>query len=291
MAELITLDYLQSRQKDYQIGLLRSSTVDQQAHYHNYYQVCYVVSGELVHRQEGTAVTLGAGDAFIVPPGFIHSLHFYNDRTRMYSLAFEETLFQPGFSKTGASRFLKSLETDDAVRLRVVLDTGRRRLMENLLEGLVYQQEDACPPGLSAAPSITAAVVYLLAQCYYGQPQNAHKLDGLTAYSGDMLHCVEYIDRHYKESLPLRELSKKFGLSQSAFCAVFPQFVGMSLKKYIAQKRITEAQVLIRSHPDWPLNRVGAEVGYEDDSTFYRNFLRVAGVSPSAYRKMYTDRQ
>ena len=88
MAELITLDRFHSKQAGYHINFLQKSSMDQKNHYHDYYQVCYVVSGALTHRQEGTALILGAGDAFIVPPGFIHSLHFNNDRTRMYSLAF-----------------------------------------------------------------------------------------------------------------------------------------------------------------------------------------------------------
>ena len=290
MAEFITLDSLGNRQQDYNIVMRNSTAMDQQEHYHDYYQICYVVSGELVHRQEGTALTLGAGDAFIIPPGFIHSLHFGNAHTKLYSLAFLKRLFQPVSAQGGMFGFLDNLQNDDVVLLRVMLDQDRRKLMVDLMEGLLRQQNVECAPGLSAAPSITAAIVCLIAQSYFAQPQNAGKLERVTTYNSDILRCVEYIDRHYKDRLPLSELSKKFGISQSAFCAVFPQFTGVSLKKYITAKRIAEAQVLIRSHPEWTLGRVCTEVGYEDDSTFYRNFIRIAGVSPAAYRKMYSER-
>ncbi len=287
MAELITLDYLGALEKGYHIALLGKTKKDNQSHYHDYYQVCYVLAGEVFHTQEGAAVRMGAGDAFIVPPGFIHSLHFSGDRTRMYSLAFSEQIFRAGFSQSGAFRFLRSLqEEQESVRLRVHTSDRHRELMEKLLACLTGQQDMDTASALSAAPELALAIVYLLAQCYYLQPQNADKLNAVTAYSGDMRSCVTYIDNHYREKLSLGEVAKQFGISQSAFCSIFPQFAGMPLKKYVASKRVVEAQILIRSHPEWSLERIAGEVGYEEASTFYRNFLKITGVSPSAYRKM-----
>ncbi len=125
-----------------------------------------------------------------------------------------------------------------------------------------------------------------LAQGYYRQPQNAKQLDELVSYNSTLHQCTRYIDSHYKENISVTALAKRFGLSRSSFCAVFPQFTGLSVRRYIAQKRILEAQMLIRSHPELSLGQIAAEVGYEDTTTFYRNFLRVAGVSPSKYREL-----
>ena len=83
------------------------------------------------------------------------------------------------------------------------------------------------------------------------------------------------------------ELAKQFGISRSTFCSVFPQFTGMPLQKYVAQKRIKEAQILIRSCPEKSISQIALEVGYQDDSTFYRNFLRITGVSPLKYKNNF----
>lgn len=290
MAEFITLEHFHAASQRYHIYKIQKTEVDHLPHYHDYFQVCYVVSGEIIHRQNHEAVTLRAGDAFIVPPNFTHSLHFNNEHTELYSLAFEESLFHPGFPQSNAYSFLESLQrkaTDPAqesVRLRVSMDKNHRKLMENLLECLVYQQQTVCPTDLSSAPSLTAAIVYLLAQCYYQQPHNTVELDALANYNSTLLQCVAYIDRHFREPISLDSLAKQFGLSRSSFCSVFPQFTGMPLQKYIAQKRIKEAQILMRTHPEKSISRIATEIGYQDDSTFYRNFLRITGVSPSKYR-------
>ena len=162
--------------------------------------------------------------------------------------------------------------------------------MENLLECLIQQQHSLCPPGLSAAPSLAAAIIYVLAQSYYGQPQNTLELSKLASFDSTLQQCVAYIDLHFKEQVTLNDLSKRFGVSRSSFCAIFPQFSGMPLRKYIASKRIKEAQTLIRSHPERSISQIAAEVGYNDDSTFYRNFLQITGLSPGKYKQLFTKK-
>jgi AraC-like DNA-binding protein/uncharacterized RmlC-like cupin family protein len=291
--EFITLDLFQATERHYYIYKIRNTILAHQDHYHNYYQLCYVVSGQVLHRQNSDTVTLSAGDVFIVPPGLTHSLHLSNAYSEVYSLAFEESLFAPGFRQSNAYKFLESLlskATDPSYssnRLCVPINRNQRRQIEQLLECLNQQQQNDCPPELSAAPSITAAIVYLLAQSYYQQPHNTSALDELASYNSTLQQCIAYIDQHFREPISLSALSKRFGLSRSTFYSIFPQFSGMPLHKYIAHKRIKEAQILMRSYPDRPIFLIAAEVGYTDDTTFYRNFLRITGISPSKYKSIH----
>ena len=132
-----------------------------------------------------------------------------------------------------------------------------------------------------------ASIIYLLAQSYYQQPQNAGEMDELARYNGTLLQCVAYIDEHFREPISIAGLTKEFGLSRATFCWVFPQYAGMPLRKYIAQKRIKEAQMLMRAYPERSVSTIANEVGYQDDSTFYRNFLQITGLSPSKYRESF----
>lgn len=296
MNRLITLEHFGAAEEHYHIYRIHGSKVSHEEHYHDYFQVCYVVRGQFLHRQEGQEVQLGPGDAFIIPPGFRHSLHFENAYSEMYSLVFDQSLFHAGFARSNAHRLMEelqngSVQSGQRVRLRVVLDEGQQQSIVSLMECLLRQREADCPGELSAAASLTSAVVYLLAQGYYQQPQNAHRLDELKSYNNTLHQCTRYIDEHYKEDISLEALTKRFGLSRSAFCSVFPQFTGLPLRRYIAQKRIMEAQLLIRSHPELSLSQIAVQVGYEDTTTFYRNFLRVAGVAPSKYRELYLEQE
>lgn len=288
MAEEITLAHFGAQARKYHIYKTQNSKVGHLPHYHNYFQVCFVTRGEILHGQGNREVTLGPGDAFIIPPGFTHSIHFHNAYSELYSLSFEPGVAGSEFYQPNVRSFLDALQTGKAVRLRVMPDKNRRKMMQNLLDCLILQQQSTCPPELSPAPSIIVSLLYLLAQSYYAHPENAESKDALS-YSNALVQCTQYIDVHFREKLTLEGLSHRFGLSRSTFCTVFPQFAGMSPGRYIAQRRIQEAQLLIRSQGDLTVSQIGRMVGYEDNTTFYRNFQQLAGMSPGKYRKLYRE--
>lgn len=293
MPEFVNLERFGAKQRHYHIYRIRRTYLDHQAHYHDYYQICFVVSGELQHIQQNEAVRLNVGDAFLVPPGFVHTLHFENTRSEIYSLSFEWDLFNPGFPQSEAGRFLSALHAGDpksiGLRLRTVLNKEQRRHLQNILDCLIWQQKENTPQPLSAAPNLVTSALQLLIQSYYSQPQNAPHAPA-PRDAGTVEQCLEYIDTHFRQELSLNELCKQFGLSRSVFCAAFPQLSGLPLRQYIAQKRIAEAQMLIRSQRDLSLSQVASLVGYQDDTTFYRNFLKIAGVTPSQYRSLWENR-
>jgi len=291
MARGITLGYFGVQDRHYHLRRIRSTQV-MEDHYHDFFQICYVLRGEIEHYHADKTVSLGRGDAFIIPPGLTHRLVFVGDESEVYSLSFDENVFGPGFSQSGAYKFLATLQEkavatrEQPIKRRVILDSEQRQNVQALLECLMREQETNYLREMTSAPSLISAILYTLSQSYYQQPQNEAEFHEMTAYTNALTRCAEYIDQHYREHITLEVLVKQFAMSRSTFCTLFPQFTGFSLKQYISRKRILEAEALIRSHPELSISEVAAMVGYEETSTFYRNFIRVAGVSPSKYKEI-----
>ncbi len=59
----------------------------------------------------------------------------------------------------------------------------------------------------------------------------------------------------------------------------------MTFKEWINYLRIDEAKNLLVQHPDMPVSQIGAMVGLPDKSNFGRQFTRLTGKSPQAWRK------
>ncbi len=217
---------------------------------------------------------------------------FTGEAPEIYSLSFDEGLFSSGFSQTAAYRFLAALEEnavaahEQPVKLRIALDPRQQQNVQSLFECLSREQEAGDTLEMSSAASLIAAILYTLAQSYYKQPQNKAEFSAMKLYEQTLARCVEYLDGNYREHITLDILVKKFAMSRSSFCTLFPQFTGLSLKQYLTRKRILEAEALMRSRPELTLSEIASMVGYNDTSTFYRNFIRVAGVSPSEYRSL-----
>lgn len=59
----------------------------------------------------------------------------------------------------------------------------------------------------------------------------------------------------------------------------------MTFKEWINHLRIEEAKNLLCNHPEMPVSQVGAMIGLPDKSNFGRQFTRLTGKSPQAWRK------
>lgn len=291
MVRRITLDYFGAADRSYNLRRICDSQIKEN-HYHDFFQICYVLRGQIEHYHDGKMIPLGRGDAFIIPPGLSHELRFSGDESEIFSLSFDENIFSPGFPQSGAHKFLLTLQDnplakrEQPLKLRVSLESDQRQNVQALMECIMREQQRDHTGEMTAVPSCIAGILYVLSQSYYRQPQNKEEYSEIAAYTDILSNCTEYLDQHYNEHITLDVLLKQFGMSRTTFCTLFPQFTGLSLKQYLSRKRILEAEALIRSRPDLSLSEIAEMVGYEEISTFYRNFVRVAGVSPSKYKEI-----
>ncbi len=289
MEKHFTLEYYDAAERGYHIQKAQNSIVDGQMHCHKHYQIGFVLSGRLEHRQNRKYRTLKPGDAFVVPPGYPHSLHFIDENTRIYSLCFDEHLIPQETVSNGMQQFLQGLNNETYWRRVLLLITPDARQQAGLLASmdlLSAEQTARHFPELSVAPGAIHTILCLLAQAYYTMPFTAGLQDDIAGHNGNIRRCICYVDSHFREKLSAEYLSKRFGISRSALYAAFPRYVGMPLHKYIMRKRIQEAQMQMRTKPGLSVSQIAQDLGYEDDSTFYRNFLQVTGMTPSQYRKL-----
>lgn len=285
MSKQISMKHFLTADLHYHVYRISHATLASQPHHHDYYQLCCVLSGGIRHTSQSQSVLLGPGDAFLVPPDFSHSIHFEIAGTEIYSLSFQSSVFRTVFSQ--ADRFLQSLWNSPQVPgnlLQVSLSREQSRDLCELMECLIRQQTEGSPY-FSAAPGLIWAMVCILLQRHTDSADAPVQKD--SGHAPILRDCIAYIDCNYNQPLTPDGLSRQFGLSKSVLYSSFQEVTGLSLHKYIAKKRILEAQTLIRFRPELQLGQIAAAVGYQDLSTFYRNFLRICGISPSQYRDRF----
>jgi len=293
VAICITLDYFGAGARKYHIYKLSSLTIAESEHYHDYYQLCYVSKGALNHCQGSNSVSLEAGDAFLIPPGFSHSISFIRENSELYSLSFHASIFHSGFPKSNVYKFLTAIsldETEDknlSVQQRVSLNEPHQIVIKSLLDCLINEEKIDPPAELSAAASIIAAALCELSQAYLIKDENLQKYSIASAYGKTMDNCLSYIKQNLDRQITTEELTSLCAMSKSTFYQLFLQTTGMPLRKYINSQRIEAAKDLISTRPDLSLSEIGDCVGYLNSSTFYRNFTDEVGVSPQEYRNAF----
>jgi len=91
------------------------------------------------------------------------------------------------------------------------------------------------------------------------------------------------IQHNIYANLSLDELAKLCHLSTSSFKRKFKETFNTSPKKYISQKKIEKAAVLLKTDSS-RVSDIAFDVGFESLATFNRNFTAVYGKSPTEYR-------
>jgi len=91
------------------------------------------------------------------------------------------------------------------------------------------------------------------------------------------------IQHNMYSNLSLEELARLSHLSISSFKRKFNEVFKASPKKYISQKKIEKAAVLLKTD-SIRISDIAYDVGFDSLATFNRNFTSIYGKSPSEYR-------
>ena len=95
---------------------------------------------------------------------------------------------------------------------------------------------------------------------------------------------VDLVDTRLKDSLSVPELSEEVHLSQNYLARAFRHRYGMTMPHFILMRRIELAcHLLVTTRAS--VTRVAAESGLPDVQHFNKQFRKITGLSPSAYRE------
>lgn len=95
---------------------------------------------------------------------------------------------------------------------------------------------------------------------------------------------VDYVVDNYSERLSLDDAASKAGMSPSSFSRVFRKKMGNNFVEFVNRVRIGQACNMLYS-TDQQIARICFEVGFQNLSNFNRQFLKMKGTTPTAYRE------
>ena len=95
---------------------------------------------------------------------------------------------------------------------------------------------------------------------------------------------IAEMKQNYTSNITLTDLSKKYGISISYLSSLIKEELQLSFSEYIASKRVQKAKELL-ANEKLSIEDIAEQVGYSDYFYFTKVFKKVAGISPSKYRK------
>lgn len=184
-----------------------------------------------------------------------------------------------GFLKTGQV-FTKPPDEDQFEPILGSL--GRRTLSETF----IAQLKEAYLATRAVDPQRYESMVVLLETF---SEQLGHYVESLAIIEegtepSAIARARRFIHSNVDQALPLGQVAREAGLSESHFCRLFKESTGLTLTDYVNRCRIDWAKrELLR--PEVRISEIAFHVGYQSLSQFNRSFARIAGVSPTKFRR------
>lgn len=270
------LSYYKNATKDFYITRITTPHEALKLHIHNYFQIYYVIKGTIVHHIENTTAKLTSGDVFILPPNLPHYIEVPEGDVDFYSMSFTPEFFQ---SSKESNRlildFLYYLNTEEDVQPKLSLVYEDSVFVEELLGRIMKEFLEKKAGNSEIIKACVSVILSVFARVYFEETAQTLKVEENRQL---VMHCIGYIKNHFDEELTLGEMVRLSAMSKTCFCSIFTSITGTTFKDYLNRCRIEHAVALLREGEK--VSATCIRCGYNDLSTFHRNFKKYKGVSP-----------
>ncbi|OMF38650.1 hypothetical protein BK133_00110 [Paenibacillus sp. FSL H8-0548] len=250
-------------------------------HYHDYYELYYMLSGERIYFIRDRSYTIEKGDLVFIHKHELHKTMQSGDASHeRFVIHFDDAMIHR--MAGGHADLLLSPFNQQSHILRLprqeqlAVDQFMRRLLTE-----IAQQ----PTGFELYPPYAVTEILLIAARYIQQNEPA-PLHHATPMHAKISEIIHHINGHFAEPLRLNGLAEHFFISPYYLSRMFKEITGFTFSDYVILTRIKEAQRLLRES-SISITEIGAAVGFDNFSHFGKTFKKITRLSPRQYRKLY----
>ena len=201
----------------------------------------------------------------------------------------------------GADSFVTTRLSDVAGAQKATLAAGTL-LLSSAFVDLLIAADFGFYQGAHAEGIVTAGNLFILPVLAYAVAiigrsmpvEDAEEITRPAASTEEDARIIEAVDRLMREKqlfrdpdLTLNRIARRAGIPARQISAAVNRLQGRNVSQLVNGYRIEAAKRLL-SQTDMPVTTVMFEAGFQTKSNFNREFLRMAGCSPSDFRRSAT---
>ena len=219
-----------------------------------YYDLTFVLEGEMVYFANGERIHLKRNDVVFMPPGTCRARQRGMETVRYVSFNFQIT-------------------TGKTLDLPCLIAGGVSQEIRNAV--MNYPFHHLAPNHFSSEKCI-ALLDYIL-YCLLDETMKLTRNEHVSA-------MIAYVDSHISQKLTLRQVSAKVGLSREYASALFRREMNCTLTDYINEQKLTLALAMILGE-ELSLTQISEDLGFDNYNYFSRLFKKKFGMTPIQVKK------
>lgn len=240
-------------------------------HYHDGYEIYYLVKGVRNYIIDGEHFTLNKGDVALIKPGVLH---------RTAGGAFERFLinftkpYMEYFFTCKAMSILLSCFENKTITIPADRRTEIRILFEKIFDLLEDGKEEK-------TFTYFADVLNLLVQV---SEQKNLSTEKITTEGKIVAEILNYINEHYNEIENITQISDNFFITKSHLCRIFKNVTGISVIEYLNRIKIKQSCYLLEN-TEKSITDICTECGFNSSVYFCKLFKKIMNITPTEFRE------
>ncbi len=229
---------------------------------HPYHELLFYMDGDAVFLSETCREILSPNTLLFIPKERYHNFRIQNqDRYTRLVLNFPDL---PDFEEAlrPAMRDIRILHSPDPYLLQ---------LLQKMCETLARDVQDSATPVFLYGAFLS--VFAMLCK------SNNDSLRFSLPHSTLLANCTAFIDKHFTEPISVGDIASAVNASPSTLFHCFKTSLGISVHRYITEKRLIYARNLLKSGKN--PTEIFSACGFGDYSSFYKAYRNMFAHSPA----------
>jgi YesN/AraC family two-component response regulator len=255
-----------------------------QRHYHNLFEIYYLLKGERNYFINQRSYHVKKGDLVLINKNILHktsTIDSKNPEHERILIQFDEQLFSSLAAEMKSAELFKVFEKKENV---LSLNPEQQLWLEEELFKLTAESKKKNNPENSLAVKLIIAEILILIKRISAKSA-AQNLKYPDQKHENISKIAAYISQNYENKLSLSSLAEKFNYSPAYLSRAFKEVTGFNFVEYKNNVRIKEASKLLLQS-ELSVTEIATEVGFNNITHFGRIFKEITDLSPLEYRKV-----
>lgn len=253
-------------------------------HQHTFFEFFYILEGSCTHISGNRKYSLQKGDFCLWQHDIPHQIIANSDDCIAINILVQKPAFQLFFFGNMTecnllNQYFEKILYGKGDSPLLLFHTGCDPVIFQLICSiyLEYQKKDTYWQG-SIVSMLNYIFVHLLRRHQEHVTTSQH-----TEKNEPILAILMYIQEHFS-SVTLESLGKEFGYTPAYLSRYIKSKTGSTFSQIVTQQKMLHAAVLLTTTTR-SITQISDDAGCADASHFSRQFQKLYGISPSAYRK------
>lgn len=248
-------------------------------HFHPWWEILYIVSGERVFFYGNKTVQAKAGAFIVVAPGVLHrAINSQGEICSLYNVFFDDENHGP-FSKNPHSSEITNILK--GMNILIQFDDKNQKKINELFKRLENELGSKRKNYKSLSWSILTEILV-----FASRHNSENKTESLPAFvmNERFSQVIEWVNSNFEDDLNLSKTASKFNMTASHLSRLFKKFTDFTFVEYVNSLRIAKSCELLQKTKNTTIE-IAFSCGFGSVTQFDRWFKKLTGKSPQKYKK------